>query len=228
MSYGANLTYLIGHAAAWTTSELTAAATAYSTNAQNNLNRITGLVSFNNFNYTGAVIVKAAGNDTITADKEPLVKALASNSSVNARLLVVGAITMAGFVNAPQTISSYSNTAGTDAAVASRFLVASGTTPFSTGDLALNGIPIGATTSIDPNGVNLGAVGTSYAAPRVAGYVAILRQKYPNLDAIKSSSIMLDTARYDTLTCYPNCDPAIYGKGEASLSRALAPVGYLR
>jgi hypothetical protein len=42
---------------------------------------------------------------------------------------------------------------------------------------------------------------------------------------------MLDTARYDTLTCYKTtlgCDPNIYGKGEASLSRALAPVGKLR
>ena len=114
--------------------------------------------------------------------------------------------------------------------VQSRFLVASGTTPFMTGDVALNGVAISATTS-DPNGVSLGNVGTSYAAPRVAGYVAIVRSKFPNLDAIKTSSIMLDTARYDTLTCYTalgGCDPTIYGKGEASLSRALAPVGRLR
>jgi hypothetical protein len=42
---------------------------------------------------------------------------------------------------------------------------------------------------------------------------------------------MLDTARYDTLSCYytvTGCDKTIYGKGEASLSRALAPVGKLR
>jgi hypothetical protein len=41
-------------------------------------------------------------------------------------------------------------------------------------------------------------------------------------------NIILDTARTDTLSCYPSCDTAIYGKGEASLSRALAPVGRLR
>jgi len=227
-SYGANLPGLIGHAGPWTNSELASAATAAAALTQSAVNRMTGVVGWTNFNYTGAVVVKAAGNDAITADKEPLVKALANASSINSRLLVVGAITAAGFTNAPATISSYSNTAGTDASVASRFLVASGTTPFSTGDIALNGVPIGATTSVDPNGVNLGNVGTSYAAPRVAGYVAIVRSKFPNLDAIKTSSIMLDTARYDTLTCYPNCDPAIYGKGEASLSRALAPVGRLR
>ena len=89
-------------------------------------------------------------------------------------------------------------------------------------------MPIEATTSVDPDGTALGNVGTSYAAPRVAGYVAILRSKFPNLNAEKSASIMLDTARYDTLSCNPNCNPAIYGKGEASLSRALAPVGRLR
>jgi hypothetical protein len=62
-------------------------------------------------------------------------------------------------------------------------------------------------------------------------YVAIVRSKFPNLNATNTASILLDTARYDTLTCYNSangCDPAIYGKGEASLSRALAPVGKLR
>ena len=227
-SYGANLSALIGHNRPWTDSELATAATAFNSSAQNVVGRHTGSVGFANFNYTDAVIVKAAGNDSIVANQEPLVKALASNTLINPRLLVVGAITKAGFTNSPATISNYSNTAGADNSVVSRFLVASGTTPFGTGDVALNGIPIDATTSVDPNGVNLGAVGTSYAAPRVSGYVAIVRDKFPNLDAVKTASIMLDTARYDTLTCYPNCDPSIYGKGEVSLSRALAPVGRLR
>ena len=70
--------------------------------------------------------------------------------------------------------------------------------------------------------------GTSYAAPLVAGYAAIIQQKFPGLNAANTSNIILDTARYDTLTCYPSCDTSIYGKGEASLSRALAPVGRLR
>ena len=232
-SYGANLPYLIGHAGPWTDTELTNAATVYNTNTfpQAAINRFTGASGWTNFNYTDAVIVKAAGNDAIPADKEPLVKALAANSTINPRLLVVGALNMAGFTNAPATISSYSNTAGTNSSVASRFLVASGTTPFSTGYLALNGVPIEATTSVDPNGVILGNVGTSYAAPRVAGYEAILRQKFPNLNAEKSASVLLDTARYDTLSCNTQtggCNPSIYGKGEASLSRALAPVGRLR
>ena len=104
----------------------------------------------------------------------------------------------------------------------SRYLLASGTTPFSPGDLAVDGVPINSTNSFISN------AGTSYAAPRVAGMVAIVRSKFPNLSASQTASIMLDTARYDTLTCYPACDSAIYGRGEASLSRALAPVGKLR
>ena len=86
----------------------------------------------------------------------------------------------------------------------------------------MNGANISGYNSISAN------LGTSYAAPVVAGYAAVVMQKFPNLTAQNTSSIILDTARYDTLTCNPNCDPTIYGKGEASLSRALAPVGYLR
>ena len=227
-SWGANLKGIIGRTSSWTDAELASAATTFQPLAQAAISRLTGTTSWTNFNLTDAVIVKAAGNDSIPSDKEPLVKALAGNSSISPRLLVVGALNLVGFTNAPATISNYSNTASSDSSVSSRFLVASGTTPFGTGYLARNGVPIEATTSVDPDGTALGNVGTSYAAPRVAGYVAILRSKFPNLNAEKSASIMLDTARYDTLSCNPNCNPAIYGKGEASLSRALAPVGRLR
>jgi hypothetical protein len=177
-----------------------------------------GRIAYPGYSFADAVITKAAGNDSITADKESYVKTYATNSSIQSRLLIVGAVNFVGSTGVKATIANYSNTAGVDSSVASRFLVASGTDPFSNGMMAIDGQPYTETTTS----------GTSYAAPRVAGYVAILRQKFPNLDAIKSSSVMLDTARYDTLTCYPNCDPAIYGKGEANLARALAPVGYLR
>jgi hypothetical protein len=232
-SYGADLPKLIGRSNSslnpWTSAELTSAANQYAVRSQTHVNRISGAISSGMFNYADAVVVKAAGNDRIEADKEPLVKALANSAQINPRLLVVGALNKVGFTSSPATLAnSYSNTAGTDSSVSTRFLVASGTTPFGSDYIARNGIPISATTSVDPNGIALGNVGTSYAAPRVAGYVGILRSKFPNLDAVKTSSIVLDTARYDTLSCHPNCDPAIYGRGEASLSRALAPVGRLR
>ena len=230
-SYGANLAGIIGRSNTslnlWSSTELANAATQYQVNSQTDVNRISVANSSGNFNYTDAVVVKAAGNDGISADQEPFNKALANSSNINPRLLIVGALNQAGFVSSLATIESYSNIAGSDSSVSSRFLVASGTTPFGNGYMARNGVAIEGTT-FSPDGRALSASGTSYAAPRVAGYVAILRSKFPNLDAVKSSSIILDTARYDTLTCHPSCDPAIYGKGEASLSRALAPVGRLR
>ncbi len=173
---------------------------------------------YQGINLTDAVITKAAGNDAITSEKESYVKAYADDPSIKERLLIVGALSFDS--NGKGFIASYSNTAGADSNVKSRFVTASGGTPFTTGDIYVNG------TRVD--GSDYGNLGTSFAAPRVAGYAAILRQKFPNLNAAKTSSIILDTARYDTLNCNPNCDPNIYGAGQASLSRALAPVGRLR
>ena len=151
-----------------------------------------------------AVFVKAAGNGSCIinlSNCDPTNPVFHNSPQYKDKSIIVGALNQSG-----GSIASYSNKAGPYADI---FLVADG-----------RGIYNSSAAIYDE--------GTSFAAPRVAGYVAILRQKFPNLDAIKSSSIMLDTARYDTLTCYPNCDPTIYGKGEASLSRALAPVGFLR
>ena len=71
--------------------------------------------------------------------------------------------------------------------------------------------------------------GTSFAAPRVAGYAAILRQKFPNLDAAQTASILLDTAQWTSAWGARDAGTqAVYGQGEAKLRRALAPVGSLR
>jgi hypothetical protein len=172
-----------------------------------------------NFLFYDAVIAKCAGNDRLRADQEPSNWYIGKDTAIQPRLLIVGALDQTGSVNNPASIAWYSNTAGADADIANRFLLASGTIPFSGSDVSINGTPLRS------------GYGTSYAAPRVAGMVAIVRSKFPNLSASQTASIMLDTARYDTLTCYKTlagCDPAIYGKGEASLSRALAPVGKLR
>jgi subtilisin family serine protease len=71
--------------------------------------------------------------------------------------------------------------------------------------------------------------GTSFAAPRVSGYVAILRQKFPNLNASSSASVILDTATWNSGKWGEKnaTNQAIYGQGEANLGRALAPVGSL-
>lgn len=170
---------------------------------------------------TDAVVTKAAGNDSIDTKKDPLSYVLAHDTSIAPRLLVVGALDTNGkatYVGQPgtATIANYSNVAGTDINIQSHFLVASGHTPYDSTGLAIDGVNVPA------------GKGTSYAAPRVAGYAAILRQKFPNLTAANTADILLQTARYDTLTCNPNCNKAIYGQGEASLSHALSPVGALR
>ena len=224
-SYTANIASLIGRnqtSGAWTPYQLVQARTDYARSSVSTINRmkdsgVSGQLT--QFIFSDAVITKAAGNDNILAEYEPLNWFLAKDSNINSRLLIVGALSQAGSLSSPSNLASYSNTAGNDADVSSRFLVASGTTPFYSGQVTIGG-----------QSVNQGD-GTSFAAPRVAGYVAIVRSKFPNLNATHTASILLDTARYDTLECSKNggvCDPKIYGKGEASLSRALAPVGKLR
>ena len=225
-SYTANLPDLIkrsqSSSSPWTTIELLQARTNYAGYSVSTINRmkdagVSGQLT--QFKFSDAVITKAAGNDRILSEQEPLNWFLSKDSNINPRLLIVGALNQAGSLSAPAEIASYSNTAGIDPDVSSRFLMASGTTPFHSGQVAING-----------NNVNQ-SDGTSFAAPRIAGYVAIVRSKFPNVNASQTASIMLDTARYDTLACSKSatgCDKAIYGKGEASLSRALAPVGKLR
>jgi hypothetical protein len=219
-SYVANLSQLTGKSSGWTESELLQASVANTANSLLITNRYQDAAYKGQVNYTDAVITKAAGNDKLRAELEPLNKAFANIPVINSRLLIVGALTQAGTTVTPVDMASYSNTAGKDVSVNSRFLLASGTVPFADGALSINGTPVQAYSN----------VGTSYAAPRVAGMVAIVRSKFPNLNASQTASIMLDTARYDTLKCKTAaaCDKTIYGKGEASLSRALAPVGRLR
>jgi len=150
------------------------------------------------------VFVKAAGNQSCVISStncDPMNPVFYNSPKYKNISIIVGALDQAG-----GSIASYSNQAG---AYSDRFLVADGR-------------------GIYDSTAGAYIQGTSFAAPRVAGYAAILRQKFPNLNAEKSSSILLDTARYDTLRCNPNCPSSIYGMGEASLSRALAPVGRLR
>jgi hypothetical protein len=214
LSFGANYSY-------GTTAPARAIVDNASSSLRNNwVNILKGTDGYiyQGLNMTDAVVIKSAGNDAISADKESFVKAYADDAAIKNRLLIAGALSYT--LDGKGYIASYSNTAGDDTNVSGRFLVASGGTPFSYGDISINGTLA--------NSSEFGSVGTSFAAPRVAGYVAIVRSKFPNLDAIKTSAIMLDTARYDTLSCYPSCSPSIYGAGEASLSRALAPIGRLR
>ena len=62
------------------------------------------------------------------------------------------------------------------------------------------------------------AEGTSFAAPQVSGYAAFLRQKFPNLIAPQTASIILDTAQWQSAWAEKNgANQAVYGQGEARM-----------
>lgn len=147
-----------------------------------------------------AVISKAAGNDSVAIG--------ASNASGNVDYLnlalkgtqsaiFVGALNTNGTTSAPATLASYSNVAGADAAVQKQFLV------------------VGVEAS------KTGLYGTSFAAPIVTGYSAILGSKFNRATPTQITNQLLNTARQDTISGY---NAAIHGRGEASITRALAPI----
>jgi len=184
------------------------------------VNYLSGQSSIPNLNnLSNAVISKAAGNSAIDSKYDLTTLALSQNSSTLNRLLVVGALDKNGSTSSPANLANYSNKAGDNSAISGRFLLANGAVPWVAGNIYMNAVPAQE------------SVGTSFAAPLVAGYAAIVEQKFPNLTATNTANILLQTARYDTLSCYytaGGCPVATYGAGEASLSRALAPVGRLR
>lgn len=63
--------------------------------------------------------------------------------------------------------------------------------------------------------------GTSFAAPRVTGAAALVRQKFPNLTSDQLKQVILQTA--DDLGA-PGVDE-VYGYGKLSVINALSPVG---
>lgn len=100
---------------------------------------------------------------------------------------------LVGALGTDGNIASYSGTAG---AAADRFVIADATC---TGTVYS---------------------GTSCSAPRVAGYAAIIKQKYPNATASQIASAILNTAVLKS-----GWDPAIYGKGLVDITAALKYLG---
>lgn len=146
-----------------------------------------------------AVIVKAAGNDGVAveaANAAGRVDYLNRDLIGRQSAIFVGALGSHGTESDPATIAWYSNTPGGNPIVQDQFLV------------------VGVT------GNTTGLYGTSFAAPIVSGYASVLGSKFTRATPTQIANQLLDTARQDTIAGYA---AEIHGRGEASISRALAP-----
>ncbi|SCY40852.1 S8 family serine peptidase [Paracoccus tibetensis] len=146
-----------------------------------------------------AVVVQAAGNDGVAVgtmepggDVDYLSLALIGKQSA----IFVGALDRNGTVTNKARIESYSNRAGGRRAVQDRFLM------------------VGVRDDVT------GLAGTSFAAPIVSGYAAVLGSKFRGASATQISNRLLNTARTDTIRNYRR---DVHGRGEASIGRAIAP-----
>lgn len=151
------------------------------------------------FNGT-AILAKAAGNDAVAVGKaasdgytDYMNKALIGSPTT----IFVGALDKNGTVASPAQMAYYSNVAGNDLAVQKNFLV------------------------VGVEGSKTGLYGTSFAAPVISGYAAILGSKFTRATPTQITNQLLNTARTDTVANY---SASVHGRGEASLTRALAPV----
>ncbi len=111
--------------------------------------------------------------------------------------IFVGALDSNGTVDKKATIASYSNIAGNDPVAQKQYLM------------------------VGVEGTKTGLYGTSFAAPVVSAYSGIIRSKFRTANATQITNQLLNTARTDTINNY---NVAVHGRGEASLTRALAPV----
>jgi len=151
-----------------------------------------------------AVIAKAAGNDSVAIGST-----LGRNSQGGAgnvdfldtalegapTVIYAGALNNNGSAG-KQTMAWYSDTAGSNKTVQQHFLV------------------------VGVDGDMTGLYGTSFAAPVISAYAAILGSKFTKATPTQITNQLLDTALTSTLSNY---SASVYGRGEANLTGALAP-----
>jgi len=146
-----------------------------------------------------AVVVKAAGNDAVAvgaANSSGQVDYLNLDLIGKQSAIFVGALNSHGTIDSKASLAWYSNTAGANTEVQNQFVV------------------VGVT------GQTTGLYGTSFAAPIVAGYAAVLGSKFTKATPTQITNQLLNTARQDTINSYSS---DVHGRGEASIARALAP-----
>lgn len=171
-----------------------------------------------------AFVAKSSGNDwgaavgtAVNGTRDYLNEALIGAASA----VFVGALRNNGDDNALASIASYSTIAGSNETVQAQFLVV--------------GVEGGETTAdeLANYGADCGAAaghclyGTSFAAPVVAGYAALLGGKFGTEDPLQIKTRLLTTTDRDTLvdlgaTGWGAEDFATYGQGEANVLRAMS------
>lgn len=148
-----------------------------------------------------AVISKAAGNDYGVAVGTPTAEGqmdyLNRDLIGSSAAVFVGALASNGTVERKAGIADYSNIAGANTTVQNQFLV------------------------VGVEGDKTSLYGTSFAAPIVSGYAAIVGSKFTRATPTQIVNQLLNTARTDTIAGYT---PEIHGRGEASVARAIAPI----
>ncbi len=193
----------------------------------------------------GVLIVISAGNDAEPASGSTPAKGTSPNSPGRAagfsnnlgRVVAVGSVIARDDPNTPQNeigrLSGFSNRAGPQAKFA--YLLAPGEGVTSTGpddDIVLPGNP---NNDADDIGNYFRISGTSFAAPYVAGALALMLQRFPNLQATpeRALRILLDTADDYVdpapdpvlgIPAAPGIDD-VSGVGVMNLQRAFQPQG---
>jgi hypothetical protein len=155
----------------------------------------------------GVVIVVSAGNDGVSSTTNPDTFAVGLRAAGNGNVIIAGSV---GDTN---TISSFSNEAGTEQ---QWYLMARG-------ERVCCVYENGAIKVAVTNGQNFVTVvsGTSFSAPQITGAVALLRQHFPNLTAVQVVDLLLRTAT-DLGTAGTD---TIYGRGLMNIGAAFAPQG---
>ena len=194
-----------------------------------------------------AVITQAAGNSAHDPGRFADIVALATHVSTAPRLLIVGALDGYARTSNPQNQdnvrtdarrASYSHIAGNNVEIQSRFLVEYGGTPYGEDAFLCDNV-LATDRCHNPQILDLQSYfanqGTSFAAPRVAGFAALVRDKFPSLSGAHTANILLETATTQGLACHTGtarksseCARNVYGQGRVDIGAALAPIGSLR
>jgi len=147
-----------------------------------------------------AVVSKAAGNDAVavgSANQSGSLDYLNLALIGTQAAIFVGALDRNGTPEDQASLAWYSNYAGDNLTVQNQFLV------------------------VGVEGQKTNLYGTSFAAPVISGYAAVLGSKFTSATPTQIVNQLLDTARIDTISNYSRDR---HGRGEASISNALAPV----